>query len=141
MKKILLAFAIIMAGISTFAQSTPAKQTTSQYILIVRFKADFVPPSADAVAKNIKAWQDYMGGLAKSGKITGGYRPTDSGETITGTAQAIKSGPYIADNELVSSFIVVNAKDMDEARAIAKKCPVFEFNGSVEIRPLQETAR
>lgn len=109
-------------------------------MLIVRFKANFVPPSGDAVQKNIKAWQEYMGELGKAGKIANGYRPGNGGETITGSVQTTKTGPYVANNELVSSFIVINAKDMDEARAIAKKCPVFEFNGSVEIRPLQETS-
>lgn len=132
--------AIVLISVAASAQNVPAKPATSQFMLIVRFKADFVPPSADVIQKNIKAWQEYMGELGKSGKIAGGYRPGNGGETITGTAQTTKQGPYVANNELVSSFIIINAKDMDEARAIAKKCPVFEFNGSVEIRPIQNTA-
>jgi len=132
--------AIVLISVAASAQNTPTKPATSQFMFIVRFKADFVPPSADAIQKNIKAWQEYMGELGKSGKIAGGYRPGNGGETITGSAQITKPGPYVANNELVSSFIIINAKDMDEARAIAKKCPVFEFNGSVEIRPIQNTA-
>jgi len=140
MKRIFLSLAIALISLGAFAQNAPAKTATQQYMLIVRFRSDFVPPSGDVIAKNIKAWQDYMGELGKAGKIAGGYRPGNTGETISGSAQTTKSGPYVANNELVSSFLIVNAKDMDEARAIAKKCPVFEFNGSVEIRQLQNTA-
>jgi len=139
MKRIFFTIVIALLSAIAFAQNAP-KPATSQFMLIVRFKADFVPPSADAIQKNIKAWQEYMSDLGKSGKIAGGYRPGNGGETISGSVQTTKPGPYVANNELVSSFIIINAKDMDEARAIAKKCPVFEFNGSVEIRSLQDTA-
>ncbi len=137
MKKLLLTLIAALFSLGVFAQSTSAP---SQFMLIVRFKADFVPPSADAVQKNIKAWQAYMGDLGKNGKIAGGYRPGNGGETISGTTQTTKAGPYVANDELLSSVIIINAKDMDEARAIAKKCPVFDFNGSIEIRPIQNTA-
>jgi len=139
MKRIFLSLTLALISLGVFAQNAPAKAATQQYILIVRFRSDFVPPSGDVIAKNIKAWQDYMGELGKSGKIAGGYRPGNTGETISGTAQTTKTGPYIANNELVSSFLIINAKDMDEARAIAKKCPVFQLGGSVEIRQIQNT--
>ncbi|OCX53333.1 hypothetical protein BEL04_03250 [Mucilaginibacter sp. PPCGB 2223] len=130
----------VMLAIGSFAQNAPAKTATRQFMLIVRFRSDFVPPAGDTIAKNIKAWQDYMGELGKAGKIVSGFRPANNGETISGTTQTTKPSPYIANNELVSSFLIINAKDMNEARVIAKKCPVFEFNGSVEIREIQNTA-
>jgi hypothetical protein len=137
-KYILLAF-LGFIYITSFAQDqkTAAK---SQYLFIIRFKSNFVAASDTAVQVNIKHWQAYMGNLAQAGKIAGGYRPSGEGETISGTQKTTQIGPYIANNELVSSILVINADNMAEAKAIAEKCPVLELGGSVEIRPMMETA-
>ena len=130
MKKYFLVAIFLFAGTALFAQ----QKVKSQFLLIVRFKADFKPASDDAVKTNIQHWQEYMINLGKSGALVAGYRPANEGLTVSGTGKALKPTPYIADNELVSSVIVINAVDMDAAKAIADKCPVFEFGGSVEVR-------
>ena len=81
-----------------------------------------------------------MGGLAKSGSLVGGYRPSGEGLTLSGTGKALKSTPYMAEGEEVSSIIIISAESMDAAKAIADKCPVFEFGGSIEVRPVMNMA-
>jgi len=130
MKKYFLAAIFLFACTALFAQ----QKTKSQFLLIVRFKADFKPASDEAVKVNIQHWQEYMINLGKSGALVAGYRPANDGLTISGTGKELKPTPYIADNELVSAIIVINAVDMDAAKAIADKCPVFEFGGSIEVR-------
>ncbi|MEO6848975.1 MAG: YciI family protein [Mucilaginibacter sp.] len=138
MKKFILLLVLLLAGLTVFAQA-PAK-TKSQFLFIIRFKADFKPASDEAVKKNIKEWQDYMGNLAQSGNIVAGYRPANEGLTIKGTTKELQSTPFVGNGELVSSVMVIKAVDMDEAKAIADKCPVFEFGGSVEVRAIMDTA-
>lgn len=136
--KHLLMAIICLLSYSSFAQTSPSAAKQSQFILIIRSKADS-KPSAEAIQINIKHWQEYMGNLSKNGKIAGGYRPGTDGETITESGKSVK-GPYVANGEVVSSFLIINAADMAEAKQIAAKCPVFELKGSVEIRPIQNTA-
>ncbi len=136
MKKYFLLIALLFAGTALFAQN----KVKTQYILIVRFKTDFKPASDDAVKANIKKWQDYMGNLVQSGSLVTGYRPTNEGLTISGSKKDLKPIPYVADGELVSSVLIINAVDMDAAKAIADKCPVFEFGGSVEVRSVMNIA-
>ena len=136
MKKLLLLTLLLFAGFHVFAQ----QKVKSQFLLIIRFKSDFKPASDDVVKTNIKHWQDYMGNLAQSGSLVSGYRPTDQGLTISGTDKKVNPTPYVANNELVSSVLIINAVDMDAAKAIADKCPVFEFGGSVEVRAMLNTA-
>jgi len=136
MKKLLLFGLLLFAGFNLSAQ----QKVKSQFLLIIRFKSDFKPASDDVVKTNIKHWQDYMGNLAQSGSLVSGYRPTDQGLTISGTDKKVNPTPYVANNELVSSVMVINAVDMDAAKAIADKCPVFEFGGSVEVRAMLNTA-
>jgi len=136
MKKLLLFGLLLFAGFHLSAQ----QKVKSQFLLIIRFKSDFKPASDDVVKTNIKHWQDYMGNLAQSGSLVSGYRPTDQGLTISGTDKKVNPTPYVANNELVSSVLVINAVDMDAAKAIADKCPVFEFGGSIEVRAMLNTA-
>ena len=126
-------------SITSFAQNQqPAAK--SQYLLIIRFKSNFVPPNDTAVAVNIKHWQAYMGSLAQSGKIAGGYRPSGDGVTISGTQKSIANTPYTSNNDLLSSILIINADDLNDAKAIAAKCPALELGGSVEVRPIMNTA-
>ncbi|MBS1524116.1 MAG: hypothetical protein JST19_00615 [Bacteroidetes bacterium] len=140
MKKLILLLAICTLAATAFAQQQVINQGKSQFLLIIRFKADFQPPSNEAVKANIKKWQDYMAGLAKSGTLVSGYRPVSGGITISGPGKTLKSDPYISDGEVVSSVLVINAADMEAAKAVADKCPVFEFGGSIEVRPVMNTA-
>jgi len=135
MKKYFLLAALLFTGITLFAQN----KVKSQYLLIIRFKTDFKPASDEAVKTNIKHWQDYMGNLVQSGSLVAGYRPTSEGLTISGTKKDLRPIPYVADGDLVSSVLIISAVDMDSAKSIADKCPVFEFGGSVEVRSVMNT--
>ncbi len=108
-----------------------------QFILIVRYNPKMQQPSKEVLAENIKHWNEFMGGLGRNGKIVTGYRPSPDGKTITD--KETKDGAYYSNNESISSFLIIKAADMDAAVAIAKKCPILEFNGSVEVRPLLMT--
>lgn len=39
---------------------------------------------------------------------------------------------------MVGGYLIVNAKDIDEAVEISKGCPIFEENGKVEVRQVQK---
>jgi len=139
MKKIALFLLLTGFACSAFAQQV-ANAGKSQYLLIIRFKADFKPSSDEVVQANIKKWQLYMGNLTQSGTLVSGFQPAGDGLTISGTGKSVQSTPYIADGQLVSSILLIKSESLDAAKAIADKCPVFEFGGSVEVRPLMNAA-
>ena len=132
--KYIFTLAICLCSLSLFAQ-----QKQNQYILIIRSKAD-IKASQDEIKTNISHWMAYMGDLGKNGKIAGGYRLPTNGVTLKGPDKKEATTPYIANGEEVSSFLIINAADLTEARQIAAKCPVFELGGNVEIRAIQNTA-
>jgi len=138
MKKLLLVAAFICAYFTSFAQQKT--EIKSQYLLIVRFKTDFKPATDSTISVNIKHWQVYMGGLAQSGKIAVGYRPSGDGITISGTQKTTTNTPYTANNDVLSSILIINADDLNDAKTIAAKCPALELGGSVEVRPIMNTA-
>ena len=48
----------------------------------------------------------------------------------------VTDGPYVEAKDLVLGFIVVEARDLAQAVALAAGCPMVEGGGSVEVRPV-----
>lgn len=48
---------------------------------------------------------------------------------------AVHDGPYAETHEQLGGYYVIEAKDMDEARQWAARCPAATW-GTIEIRPL-----
>lgn len=138
MKKIILLICLSVSLIAVNAQSET--KPLEQFMLVVRFPSNFVPPSNEIIQKNIQNWQRYMGNLIQNKILIKGYRPSNAGTTISGKEKLTKDEFYVANNELLSSLMIIQAKDMDAAKKIAGDCPVFELGGSIEIRPLMELA-
>jgi len=38
----------------------------------------------------------------------------------------------------VGGYLVVSAKDLEHATELAKGCPIFKNDGTVEVRPIQK---
>jgi len=66
-----------------------------------------------------------------------GLSATTSATTIRtkGGKQTVHDGPYAEAKEQLGGFYLIEAKDLDEAIAIAKRVPVFQ-EGSIEVRPV-----
>jgi hypothetical protein len=140
MKRVIVILMLVSLSSGMLPSQSTNTSSMQQFLLIFRFKSNFVPSSRQVLQANIRRWQDYMNELGQSGELVTALRPSTEGRTISGTRKEIKDSSYIANNELVSSCIVVKVSSMDEASEIAKKCPIFEFDGSVEIRPLEYTS-
>lgn len=130
MKKIILLLLLVTISSGLFAQA----DTTKEFILIVRYNPKMPQPTKEAITENIQHWDEFMGDLAQKKEIVAGYRPTPEGMVIS--REGSKEGAYYSNNESISSFIIIKAKNIDDAEAIAKKCPILSFNGTIEVRPL-----
>ena len=58
-----------------------------------------------------------------------------SGKVVSGPRRAVTDGPYAEAKDLLLGFIVIHARDLDEAVEIAHGCPIVAGGGSVEVRP------
>lgn len=67
-----------------------------------------------------------------------GLKPmSDSKRVVTeGSNRSIIDGPFAEAREMVAGFSIWEVKDMDEAVAWAKRCPMLP--GTMEIRPFYE---
>jgi hypothetical protein len=138
MKRIILMSVLAIAGTQGFSQQQSSG--LKQYMLIVRYRTDAPAPSADVMKTNGQHWGEFIGDLAKSGKLVSGLRPQQAGRTITGQDKTVQENAYMGDKAVVSAFFVVKAATLDEATATAKKVPIYELGGSVEIREVINNA-
>ncbi len=91
-----------------------------------------------AAQENMQAWVQWMGGLAQKGVMVGAEPLQPTGKQVTGKSMVITDGPYMEAKEMVGGYVIVNAKDIDEAVLLSKGCPIFNENGKVEVRPIQK---
>ena len=140
MKKHFLLIVLLVTSISLYAQDKPATPSKSKFILIIRSKSDLSRYTKQDIETNIKHWQVFMMNLGQSGSIAGGYRPANDGDLI-GSDKKVSNVSGGATGELISSFLIIMAANIIEADTIAKQCPVFELGGSIEVRPLMDTAQ
>ncbi len=83
---------------------------------------------------HMQKWVTWMDRLAKSGKLVDGS-PLRKNErkVVSGSEKIVSDGPFAEGKELVGGYLIVNAEKLDDAAEIAKDCPIFEHNGTVEV--------
>jgi hypothetical protein len=52
--------------------------------------------------------------------------------------KTVTDGPFAEAKDLVGGYTLVSTKDLAHAAELAKGCPIFEFGGSVEVRPIMK---
>lgn len=90
-------------------------------------------PTAEQIAAMHQSWGVFIGGIAAQAKLVSTYRLGFEGTCLDASLNASES-LKISDNQMISGNMIIKAKDIKEASAIAKDCPVLKMGGSVEIR-------
>ena len=81
-----------------------------------------------------------MDSLVKKGVFVAGEPLQPSGKQINGKMKVVTDGPFIEAKEFVGGYLIINAKDIDEAVEISKGCPIFDMDGRLEVRQIQKIA-
>ena len=97
------------------------------------------PPPPAEIGAHLAKWTEWLGGLVKAGHAEVGPPPLENGgKVVRASAKAVTDGPYAEAKDLVSGILVVSASSLAAAVELARGCPIYEYDGSVEVRPLQE---
>jgi hypothetical protein len=88
--------------------------------------------------KSLQAYRAWIQSLEAGGHLKPAGVPLDTSGRVVRKDRVVTDGPYIEVNDLVIGFIVVEARDMDEAIELAHGCPIVQGGGSIEIRPVMQ---
>jgi len=92
------------------------------------------------VKQVMQEFRDFTQSIVKSGN----YRAGDQLASVA-TATSVREkdgkavttdGPYVETKEQLGGYYLVEAKDLDEAVALAKRIPSVRLGGGVEVRPI-----
>jgi hypothetical protein len=111
----------------------------AKFMFIFRGGA-FVTPglSPSQMQEHLAKWHRWADTFAKAGRNNVGHPLENRGRAIRGRDRVLTDGPYAESKDLVTGSLVLEAASLEEATALARDCPIFEFDGSVEIRPVLE---
>ena len=90
--------------------------------------------SAQQQEAHMGKWMAWVDKLSKQGKYIAGEPLLPGGKTISGLKKTVTDGPFAESKEVIGGFFIIEAKDYDEAVAIAKECPIIKYGAIVEVR-------
>ena len=111
-----------------------------EFMLLIRNEIDHQASWAPEKHQQfLKKCEDYIGNLTKEGKLKSAQPLVREGKIISGSKGAWKDGPFNETKEVIVGYYHILAEDLDEAIAIAKENPEFEFGTTarIEVRPIK----
>lgn len=92
--------------------------------------------SPEETQKHMAKWGAWIGRLREEGKFKAGDPLESSGTVVAGSSKSVSDGPFAETKDVVGGYLIVTASDLMFATEMAKGCPIFENDGSVEVRAI-----
>lgn len=111
-----------------------------EFMLLIRNESDAKASlSADEHLAFIKKCEVYIGALKSSDQLIAAQPLVREGVVLTQTGSTWQEKPVNVNAEIQVGYYHILAKDIEEAIAIAKNNPEFEYvpTASVEVRPIK----
>jgi hypothetical protein len=116
----------------------PLKKGMTQYLTTIQLPEDFDPSSVDeAMVRDMDALGKEMEASGVREVFAGGLSPASSAKSLRAQPDGkvlVTDGPYLETKEHIGGLSIVEAADMDEALAWARKGAVV-CRASGEVRP------
>jgi hypothetical protein len=116
------------------------RQTVKEFMLLIRNEIDHQASwSPQQHQQFLEKCSIYIGNLKKSGNLKSVQPLVRDGKILSRPKGAWEAGPIAESKEVIGGYYHIVANDLDEAIAIAKGNPEFEYGTSarVEVRPIK----
>ena len=91
-----------------------------------------------AMQQQMQRWMVWMKDLGEKGHLKSPGHPLErAGKLVSGASKTVTDGPF-AEKDIVGGYSLVEAKDLAHAVELSRGCPIFEFDGQVEVRPVMK---
>ncbi len=94
-------------------------------------------PSQEQMVTYMQQWMEWVQYIDSKGQLSEGGNHFSKAGRVLKPNQSVTEGPHVSENNSVAGYLIVTAKDLNDATALAEKCPILKGeNTSVEIREL-----
>jgi hypothetical protein len=123
----------------------PKGDEKMQYLLMIyQRESDWARLSEAETGKIFQEYMEFSKGIRKSGNYVGGnaLQPVATATTVRvkDGKTLTTDGPFAETKEQLGGYFLIEAKDLDEAIAIAARIPDAK-KGSIEVRPIMPTPK
>ncbi len=94
--------------------------------------------SPEEMQRHMQEWGAWLDNLTQTGRFESGTPLEAAGKIVSGPNTTATETPFAEPGEVVTGYLVISARDIDEAVEIAKACPILDVGGRVEVRAVQE---
>lgn len=107
------------------------------YLFILRKDDDSLNAfSPDEKQQHMGRFFSWMEEIKASGHMKAGEPLDNKGSVVTKKNNVVIDGPFSETKEAIGGYFIISAKSLEEATDVSKGCPIFEVNGSIEVRPI-----
>jgi hypothetical protein len=117
-------------------QQPQIKSTMKNYALLPRYSARQY--TSEEIETLKQKWITVLSSWKSRGIYVSGQVLSQEGVTVRGTAMTVTDGPADENGLRLGAVVTIRAASMEEALAIASECPALAFNGTVELREVQQ---
>ena len=87
--------------------------------------------------RSLLTWLAWIRELEAKGQLKNPGQPLErTGMIVRADRREVIDGPYAEAKDLVLGFLVVEARDLEQAAELSTGCPMLAGGGWVEIRPV-----
>lgn len=105
----------------------------NEFVFLFRWKKE-IQPAPEQMQTAIQQWQEWIGRLTAQNQLAGIGNPLGSEGRVVRANGVVTDGPYAELKEAVGGYLLIRARDFDEAVVIAQGCPIVMGGGCVEVR-------
>lgn len=88
--------------------------------------------------EGLKAHERYSEEMQHEDVMLAAFALTHPSIATSVRGDVMTDGPFLEAKEVVVGFYVIEADDLDEALKIAKRNPILQQGGGIEVRPVQD---
>src|SRR6185436_8660752 len=97
---------------------------------VLLFRMDITSKEAQPSEEQMKIymgqWMKWVNEISKNGKLANGGNHFSKNGKVLKPNSIVTDGPYTVNKESVAGYLIIMAKDIDDAVLVAKKCPILQ---------------
>lgn len=104
-----------------------------EFMLLFRYEPSREEPTQKQIQVMQKHWGEFIGSIAIQGKLVNTYQLGLKGKKIYADLRT-EDGLQIAEGLTIGGNLVLKSESIESATELAKKCPILNMGGTVEVR-------
>ncbi|QIF05578.1 YciI family protein [Roseimicrobium sp. ORNL1] len=118
--------------------STSATESQPKFMFLFRQPhGDGPPPSPVELERIMVHFREWMESMYARGHVLGTNGLETTGKVLRGSHGAMMTdGPLIESKEIIGGYVMITARDLEEAVELARACPGLDHRMAVEVRPI-----